>query len=419
MAEAGEQWPAEGGGIREEKVLFGKYELGRLLGRGAFAKVYLAKDVRSGESAAVKCISKQRIIKGGLAANIKREISIMRRLRHPHIVRLTEVLASRSKIYFVMELVKGGELFSRLSRGVFHRDLKPENLLLDENGDLKVTDFGLSAVSDQTGHDGLLHTLCGTPAYVAPEILAKKGYDGAKVDVWSCGIVLFKICRGEFRCPRWFSPELKRLIGRLLDTNPETRSTVEEIIRDPWFRKDWTERGGGTDGLRPQASRHQAGGGGGGGGKGPQCLRHHLLLVRVRPFRAVRAPPRRRERAVVSGGATAQAALGMLEQAARGEELVVRKEGKKVLSMLTIEAPNGTLIAAAGVSRLNDELSVVELEEGPEIPPTLEGFWEQKLMPVLKSLPWPPPPPPQDPSEARPPPCRRTVAAGPPFVPGS
>ncbi|CAA7392920.1 unnamed protein product [Spirodela intermedia] len=462
MAEAGEQWPAEGGGIREEKVLFGKYELGRLLGRGAFAKVYLAKDVRSGESAAVKCISKQRIIKGGLAANIKREISIMRRLRHPHIVRLTEVLASRSKIYFVMELVKGGELFSRLSRGrfsedlsrryfqqlisavsychsrgVFHRDLKPENLLLDENGDLKVTDFGLSAVSDQTGHDGLLHTLCGTPAYVAPEILAKKGYDGAKVDVWSCGIVLFvlnagylpfndpnlmamykKICRGEFRCPRWFSPELKRLIGRLLDTNPETRSTVEEIIRDPWFRK-------GLDGERWAALT--------GSGRRPRAIKpaaeeeeeeRDLNAFDIISFSSgfdlsglFEPLPRRRERAVVSGGATAQAALGMLEQAARGEELVVRKEGKKVLSMLTIEAPNGTLIAAAGVSRLNDELSVVELEEGPEIPPTLEGFWEQKLMPVLKSLPWPPPPPPQDPSEARPPPCRRTVAAGPPFVP--
>ncbi|KAD3338116.1 hypothetical protein R6Q59_027164 [Mikania micrantha] len=263
-----------------EKILFGKYELGRLLGYGAFAKVYHARDVHTERSVAIKIINKQRIVKGGLAANVKREISIMRRLRHPNIVRLLEVLANKKKIYFVLEFAKGGELFNKVaksrfsedlsrryfqqlisavgychSRGVFHRDLKPENLLLDENWNLKVTDFGLSALTDQIRPDGLLHTLCGTPAYVAPEILLKNGYDGAKVDIWSCGIILFvlhsgylpfndpnlmgmyrKICAGEFRVPRWTSPELKQLLSRLLDTNPKTRITVDEIINDPWFR---------------------------------------------------------------------------------------------------------------------------------------------------------------------------------------
>lgn len=263
-----------------EKTLFGKYEVGRLLGYGAFAKVYHARDVQTEKSVAIKAINKQRILKGGLAANVKREISIMRRLRHPNIVRLLEVLANKKKIYFVLEFAKGGELFAKVaksrfsehlsrryfqqlisavgychSRGVFHRDLKPENLLLDENWNLKVTDFGLSALTEQIRPDGLLHTLCGTPAYVAPEILLKKGYDGAKVDIWSCGIILFvlnagylpfndpnlmvmyrKIYNGEFRVPRWTSPDLKRLISRLLDTNPQTRITVEEIIKDPWFK---------------------------------------------------------------------------------------------------------------------------------------------------------------------------------------
>lgn len=203
----------------------------------------------------------------------------MRRLHHPHIIRLLEVLASRSTIYFVMEYAKGGELFARLSsrgrlpehqtrclfhqlisavafchsRGIFHRDLKPENLLLDESNNLKLSDFGLSAV--KFDGEALLQTLCGTPAYVAPEILLKKGYDGAKVDIWSCGVILFvmnagflpfndpnlmamyrKICRGEFRCPKWTSAELKRLISRLLDTNPATRITIEGILDDPWFR---------------------------------------------------------------------------------------------------------------------------------------------------------------------------------------
>jgi len=190
-------------------------------------------------------------------------------------------MATKAKIYFVMEYVRGGELFNKVAkgrlkeevarryfqqlisavsfchaRGVFHRDLKPENLLLDENGNLKVSDFGLSAVPDQIRQDGLFHTFCGTPAYVAPEVLAKKGYDAAKVDIWSCGIVLFvlmagylpfqdqnimvmykKIYKGEFRCPRWFSSELVRLLSKLLDTNPVTRITIPEIMENRWFKK--------------------------------------------------------------------------------------------------------------------------------------------------------------------------------------
>lgn len=267
--------------LSSEHALFGKYELGKLLGCGAFAKVYHAREIKTGRSVAIKCISKQKIIKGGLTAHVKREISIMRRLHHHNIVKLFEVLATKTKIYFVMEFVKGGELFAKVakgrfsedlsrkyfqqmisavrychSHGVFHRDLKPENLLLDENGDLKVSDFGLSAFTDQIRNDGLLHTLCGTPAYVAPEILAKRGYDGAKIDIWSCGIILYvltagylpfndsnlmvmykKIYKGEFRCPKWMSHDLRRFLHRLLDANPNTRITIDEIANDPWFRK--------------------------------------------------------------------------------------------------------------------------------------------------------------------------------------
>ncbi|XP_059626391.1 CBL-interacting serine/threonine-protein kinase 11-like [Cornus florida] len=268
-----------------ENALFGKYELGKLLGCGAFAKVYHARDTRTGQSVAVKIINKKKIVGTSLMSNVKREISIMRRLHHPNIVKLYEVLATKTKIYFVMEFVKGGELFAKVAkarlsedlsrkffqqlisavgychlRGVYHRDLKPENLLVDDKGDLKVTDFGLSAVTNQIRPDGLLHTLCGTPAYVAPEILTKKGYDGAKVDVWSCGIILYvlnagylpfndpnlmtmykKIYKGEFRCPKWMSNDLKRFLSRLLDTNPETRITVDQITHDPWFKKDYKE----------------------------------------------------------------------------------------------------------------------------------------------------------------------------------
>ncbi|CAL0306462.1 unnamed protein product [Lupinus luteus] len=262
-------------------ILLGRFEIGKLLGHGNFAKVHLARNMKTDECVAIKIIDKEKILKGGLMGHIKREISILRRVRHPNIVQLFEVMATKTKIYFVMEYVRGGELFNKVAkgrlkeeiarkyfqqmvsavgfchaRGVFHRDIKPENLLLDENGELKVSDFGLSAVSDQIRQDGLFHTFCGTPAYVAPEVLGRKGYDGAKVDIWACGVVLFvlmagylpfqdqnvvamyrKIYKGSFRCPRWFTPEITKLLSRLLDTNPQTRISIPEIMEYKWFKK--------------------------------------------------------------------------------------------------------------------------------------------------------------------------------------
>eukprot|EP00252_Welwitschia_mirabilis_P016457 TRINITY_DN362_c0_g1_i2.p1 TRINITY_DN362_c0_g1~~TRINITY_DN362_c0_g1_i2.p1 ORF type:complete len:438 (+),score=26.88 TRINITY_DN362_c0_g1_i2:446-1759(+) len=262
-------------------ILMKKYELGRLLGKGTFAKVYHAKDIKTGENVAIKAMDKEKIMKVGMIGQIKREISVMRLVRHPNIVHLHEVMASKTKIYFVMEYVKGGELFNRVSkgkvkeedarkyfqqlisavdfchsRGVYHRDLKPENLLLDEDGNLKISDFGLSALQEHLHKDGLLHTTCGTPAYVAPEVITKKGYDGAKADIWSCGVILFvlmagylpfydsnliimyrKIYKGDFRCPPWFSGDVRKLIIRLLDPNPKSRITIAQLMENPWFRK--------------------------------------------------------------------------------------------------------------------------------------------------------------------------------------
>ncbi|KAL1165808.1 hypothetical protein E1A91_A06G143200v1 [Gossypium mustelinum] len=264
-------------------VLMQRFEVGRLLGQGTFAKVYQARNLRTGESCAIKTIDKEKIMKGGLIDQIKREISVMRLVKHPNVVRLYEVMASKSKIYFVMEYVKGGELFNKIakgklkeddarryfqqliaavdychSRGVYHRDLKPENLLLDENGNLKVSDFGLSAFIESSRQDGLLHTTCGTPAYVAPEVIHHKGYDGAKADIWSCGVILYallagflpfqhsnlmelyrKISRGEFKCPQWFSPQVRKLLSRILEPNPIQRITVAKLMENCWFRKGY------------------------------------------------------------------------------------------------------------------------------------------------------------------------------------
>ena len=191
--------PASSAGApKRAGLLLGRYELGRLLGHGTFAKVYHARHADTGEAVAIKVLDKEKALRNGLVPHIKREIAILRRVRHPNIVRLYEVMATKSKIYFVMEYVRGGELFARVAkgrlkediarryfqqlisavgfchaRGVFHRDLKPENLLLDARGDLKVSDFGLSALQDAGARvrgDALLHTACGTPAYVAPEV---------------------------------------------------------------------------------------------------------------------------------------------------------------------------------------------------------------------------------------------------------
>lgn len=186
---------------KKGNILMQKYEVGKLLGQGTFAKVHHARALETGQSVAIKVIDKEKILRGGLMDQIKREISIMRLVKHPNVVQLYEVMASKSRIYFAMEYVRGGELFNKVakgrlkedaarkyfqqlmaavdychSRGVYHRDLKPENLLLDESGNLKVSDFGLSALFESKRQDGLLHTTCGTPAYVAPEVIMKRGY---------------------------------------------------------------------------------------------------------------------------------------------------------------------------------------------------------------------------------------------------
>ncbi|XVF34646.1 hypothetical protein REPUB_Repub18cG0076800 [Reevesia pubescens] len=260
----------------------GKYEVGRTIGEGTFAKVKFAQNTDTGESVAMKVMAKSTILKHRMVDQIKREISIMKMARHPNIVRLHEVLASRTKVYIILEFVSGGELFDKIvhrgrlpenecrryfqqlidvvahchSKGVYHRDLKPENLLLDSYGNLKVSDFGLSALPQQGA--GLLHTTCGTPNYVAPEVLGNQGYDGAAADVWSCGVILFvimagylpfdeidlptlykKISAAQFSCPFWFSSGAKSLIPKILDPNPKTRIQIEGIKQDPWFQKHY------------------------------------------------------------------------------------------------------------------------------------------------------------------------------------
>lgn len=208
----------------------------------------------------------------------------MKMVKHDHVVQLYEVLASRTKIFIVLQLVTGGELFDKIvaesrlkeddarfyfrqlvngvkychQQGVCHRDLKPENLLLDEHDNLKISDFGLSTLYTGGGEDEsrakLLHTTCGTPNYVAPEVLNDKGYDGRAADVWSMGVILYvllagflpfdepsmpalfrKIQKAEFSYPSWFSKPICSLLDQILIADPAKRISLVDVEKDPWY----------------------------------------------------------------------------------------------------------------------------------------------------------------------------------------
>jgi len=137
---------------------------------------------------------------------------------------------------------------------IVHRDLKPENLLLDEDLNVKIADFGLSNIMT----DGnFLKTSCGSPNYAAPEVISGKLYAGPEVDVWSCGVILYvllvgrlpfddeyipalfkKIAQGQYHMPNWLSPGAQRLIKKILQTDPVKRISIQEIRQDAWFNKD-------------------------------------------------------------------------------------------------------------------------------------------------------------------------------------
>ncbi|KAI9187914.1 Protein kinase [Blastocladiella emersonii ATCC 22665] len=259
------------------KARVGHYEVIETLGTGSFGKVKLAQHVYTGHRVALKFINKAKLAReDGMAARVEREIEYLRFLRHPHIIKLYEVLATPTDLVMVMEYA-GDELFHYIAeRGrmaedearrflqqllsaveychrhrIVHRDLKPENLLLDARRHLKVADFGLS----NTLHDGnFLNTSCGSPNYAAPEVIAGKLYAGPEVDVWSCGVILYvmlvgrlpfdddyipslfqKISGGVFSIPPFVSPDARSLLLAMLVVDPLRRISIPEIRRHPFF----------------------------------------------------------------------------------------------------------------------------------------------------------------------------------------
>lgn len=258
-----------------------KYHLKDVLGTGAFSQVRLAESKESpGDLYAIKVIDKKAL--KGKEDSLENEIRVLRRLDHPNVVKLLEAYESKSSVYLVMELVTGGELFDRIvekgsytekdaadlikqvlsavaymhSSGVVHRDLKPENLLYhspDEDSKIMISDFGLSKMEES----GIMATACGTPGYVAPEVLAQKPY-GKEVDVWSIGVISYillcgyppfydendanlfaQILKGEFEfdSPYWddISLEAKEFIRSLMCVEVDKRLSCEEAMEHAWI----------------------------------------------------------------------------------------------------------------------------------------------------------------------------------------
>ncbi|AGO12131.1 AaceriAEL230Wp [[Ashbya] aceris (nom. inval.)] len=257
----------------------GKYQVIKTLGEGSFGKVKLAHHVSTGQKVALKIINKKVLAKSDMQGRIEREISYLRLLRHPHIIKLYDVIKSKDEIIMVIEYA-GNELFDyivqrdKMSENearrffqqiisaveychrhkIVHRDLKPENLLLDEHLNVKIADFGLSNIMT----DGnFLRTSCGSPNYAAPEVISGKLYAGPEVDVWSSGVILYvMLCRrlpfddesipvlfknisnGVYSIPKFLSPGAANLIKRMLIVNPLNRITIHEIMEDEWFKVD-------------------------------------------------------------------------------------------------------------------------------------------------------------------------------------
>lgn len=254
------------------------------LGKGSFGHVQLVKDKRTGKTYALKAVSKQQIVLTGQQGHIMSEKRVMAMLNHPFLIRLFATFKDRDRLYFLLEPSLGGELFSVLrartffdedtarfyaasvvlafeymhARNIIYRDLKPENLLLDEKGYLKVTDFGFAKIVT-----GRTYTLCGTPDYLAPEIVAGKGH-GKGVDWWTLGILIYemlssyppfydedpmktyaKIMHGKISFPSHFSKEAVDLIKKLLHHKPTkrlgvTKGSASAIKEHPFFANfDW------------------------------------------------------------------------------------------------------------------------------------------------------------------------------------
>ena len=250
---------------KENKVIsLEDFEVLKLIGKGSFAKVYLVRNKSNQKLYSMKKLEKPFLKKNKQEQHIIIERILLSKMNNPFLVKLYCCFQDQEHLYFIMEFIQGGELFFHLHREtrfddektsfyiaelilalnflhknkIIYRDIKPENILLDIDGHIKLTDFGLSRIC--SGNNEKVFTICGTPFYIAPEIMLKKGYNDA-VDWWSLGCLMYEMLYGkplfnfyngnininEYKKPikllNCFSEEAKDLISKLLDIDPKKR----------------------------------------------------------------------------------------------------------------------------------------------------------------------------------------------------
>ncbi|XP_052469534.1 MAP/microtubule affinity-regulating kinase 3 isoform X1 [Carassius gibelio] len=276
-----------GSGLDDVHPLIGNYRLLKTIGKGNFAKVKLARHILTGSEVAIKIIDKTQLNPTSLQ-KLSREVTIMKNLNHPNIVKLFEVIETEKTLFLVMEYASGGEVFDYLvahgrmkekearakfrqivsavqychQKHIVHRDLKAENLLLDADMNIKIADFGFS---NEFMVGNKLDTFCGSPPYAAPELFQGKKYDGPEVDVWSLGVILYtlvsgslpfdgqnlkelreRVLRGKYRIPFYMSTDCENLLKRFLVLNPAKRGTLEQIMKERWINAGFDD-----DELKP------------------------------------------------------------------------------------------------------------------------------------------------------------------------
>jgi aurora kinase len=262
------------------------FEIGKPMGAGKFGKVYLARERRTHFIVALKVLDKKQLLKENLMHQLRREVEIQSHMRHKHVLRMFGYFWDDRKIYLILEFAARGEMYKHLQKmkrfperltakyigqmasalkychgkHVIHRDIKPENLLIDEKGNLKISDFGWSVHAPNSRRT----TLCGTLDYLPPEMINRQSHD-SNVDLWCLGVLMYEFLVGQppfladtnpetykkirevsFQFPDHVSEDARDLIRKLLVRDPNQRLKLEDALKHPFITKDYGSNNTGT-----------------------------------------------------------------------------------------------------------------------------------------------------------------------------